>query len=90
MRNTQQICSPLLSVEEAAEYLGMSVPWCYRNLKRHMPYEKIGGALKFHIDDLNEFIERSKHPPLGVNVRDVKSSVSLRELIRGNRLRKNE
>ena len=64
MRNTQQIRSSLLSVEEAAEYLGMSVNWCYRNLKRHMPYEKIGGALKFHIDDLNEYIKRSKHPAI--------------------------
>ena len=90
MGNPQQIRSPLRSVEEAAEYLGMSVPWCYWNLKRHMPYEKIGGALKFHIDDLNEYIQRSKHPPIGFNVRDVKSSVSLRELIRGNRLRANE
>jgi Helix-turn-helix domain len=88
MRSTQQIRSPLLSVEEAAEYLGMSPQWCYRNLKRLIPYEKLLGALKFHIDDLNELIKRSTHPPIGFNVRDVKSSVSLRELMSGNRLRK--
>jgi excisionase family DNA binding protein len=85
-----QRTSPLLSVEEAADYLGMSVQWCYRNLKRHIAYRKLGGALKFHIDDLNEFIKRSTHPPIGFNVRDVKSSVSLRELLHGNRLRSQE
>jgi excisionase family DNA binding protein len=86
MRSTQQIRSPLLSVEEAAEYLGMSVQWCYRNLKRHIAYRKLGGALKFHKNDLDEYIEKSAHPPIGFNVRDIKSSVSLRELLRGNRL----
>jgi excisionase family DNA binding protein len=90
MRGTQQIRSPLLSVEEAAEYLGMSVQWCYRNLKRLIPYRKLGGALKFHIDDLNELIGRSTHPPIGFSVRDVKSSVSLRELFRGKSLRTQE
>jgi len=90
MRSTQQIRSPLLTVEEAAEYLGMSVSWCNKNLKRLIPYRKLVGALRFHKDDLDKYIERSAHPPIGFNVRDVKSSVSLRELIRGNGLRTNK
>ena len=90
MNGAQQIRSPLLSVEEAAEYLGMSVQWCYRNLKRHIPYKKFGGALKFHKDDVDEFIVRSTHPPIGLNVRDVKSYVTLRELLRGKSFRTQE
>lgn len=90
MNGSAPITSPLLSVEEAAGYLGMSVQWCYRALKRFVPHVKIGGALKFRKDDLDAHIERSAHPPLGFSSRDIKSSVSLGDTIRGNRLRSQE
>ena len=90
MSGGPQASSPLLSVEAAAEYLGMSVNWCYRTLKRFVPHVKIGGAVKYRKDDLDAYIEQSAHPPIGLKPPDIKSSVSLRELLRGNRIRKKE
>jgi len=39
-------------------------------------------------DDIDRYIQSQVKQPM--DIRDVKSSVSLRELIRGNRLRTNE
>lgn len=35
----------LLTVDEAAEYLGMSAKWLYRNYQ-NLPHVKIGGGMK--------------------------------------------
>ena len=88
MGNTQQIRSPLLSVEEAAVYLGKSEQWCSRYLRRFIPIVKIGGTPMYLKDDIDRYIQSCVNQPM--DIRDVKSSVSLRELIRGNRLRTNE
>jgi hypothetical protein len=54
-----QRTSPLLSVEEAAAYLRMSVSWVNQTLKKLCPARKIGGRVKYLKDDLDRFIERS-------------------------------
>jgi len=72
--------SPLLSVKEAAAYLGMSKDWIYENLKMLIPHVKIGGALKFRREDLNRYIASRIVVPL--NTKDIRSPISLREMLR--------
>jgi hypothetical protein len=88
MRNTQQIRSPLLSVAEAAVYLGKSEQWCSRYLRHFIPLVKIGGSPMYRKDDIDRYIQSCANQPM--DIRDVKSSVSLRELLHGNRLRSQE
>lgn len=72
---------PILSVKETSVYLGMSMQWCYGTLKRLIPHVKVGGALKFRKEDLDRYIESQTFQPM--EMRDVKSYVSLKELLRG-------
>ncbi len=76
--------SPLLSVKEAAVYLGMSKDWIYDRLKTLIPHVKIGGALKFRKEDLDRYIASQTVAPL--NIRDIRSPISLREVMREPRL----
>ena len=69
--------SPLLSLGETASYLRMSKSWCYQHLKKFCPHVKIGGALKFRKEDLDQFIESQRCNPL--DARDVHSFVGLGE-----------
>ncbi len=85
MGGSKHICSPLLSAEDAAVYLGKSVKWCSRVLRRFIPLVKIGGSPMYLKDDIEKYIQSRVNQP--VEIRDVKSPVSLRELIRGNRIR---
>ena len=78
--------SPLLSVAEAASYLGMSKDWVYDRLKGLVPHVKIGGSLKFRREDLDRYIALQTVAPM--NTRDIRSPVSLRELMREPRLKK--
>ena len=49
----------LLTIEEAADYLGMSAKWLYRNY-RDLPHVKIGGGTKprirFKGADLDQWV----------------------------------
>ena len=76
--------SPLLSVKEAAAYLGMSKDWIYERLKSLIPHVKIGGTLKFRKEDLDRYIASQTVAPL--NIRDIRSPISLREVMREPRL----
>ena len=76
--------SPLLSVEEAAAYLGKSIQWCSRTLRRFIPVIKIGVTTMYRKDDIDRYIQSQVKQPL--DIRDVKSTVSLKELVRGNRI----
>ena len=78
--------SPLFSVMEAAAYLGMSKDWVYENLKKLIPHVKIGGSLKFRREDLDRYIASQTVAPM--NTRDIRSPVSLRELMREPRRQK--
>lgn len=54
-----QRASPLLSVEEAAAYLHMSVSWVNQKLKKLCPARKYSGRVRYLKDDLDRLIERS-------------------------------
>ena len=71
---------PLLSVKEAADYLGMSRDWVYERMKSLIPHDKIGGALRFRKEDIDRYIASQTVAPL--NTKDIRSPISLRELIR--------
>ena len=86
MTSIAEIGSPLLSVKEAATYLGMSKDWVYERLKTLIPHVKIGGSLKFRREDLDRYIASQTVAPM--NTRDIRSPVSLRELTRGPRAKK--
>lgn len=49
---------PLLSVDEAAAYLHMSVSWVNQKLRKLCPARKIGGRVRYLKSDLDRFIER--------------------------------
>ena len=76
MKSESRAASPLLSVAEAASYLGMSKDWVYERLKALVPHVKIGGALKFRREDLDRYIASQTVAPM--NTRDIRSPVSLR------------
>jgi len=75
-----RIESPLLSVPEAAAYLGMSKDWVYERLKTLIPHVKIGGALRFRKEDVDRYIASQTVAPM--NIRDIRSATSFRELMR--------
>jgi len=77
--------SPLLSVADAAAYLGMSKDWVYERLKSLVPHVKIGGSLKFRREDLDRYIASQTVAPM--TTRDIRSPVSLREVMRESRPR---
>ena len=85
MKSESRAASPLLSVAEAAAYLGMSKDWVYERLKALVPHVKIGGALKFRREDLDRYIASQTVAPM--NTRDIRSPVSLREVMRESRPR---
>jgi excisionase family DNA binding protein len=85
MKADPGVTSPLFSVVEAANYLGMSKDWVYERLKALIPHVKIGGALKFRKEDLDRYIASQTIAPM--NTRDIRSPVSLRELMRVPRQR---
>ena len=53
----------LLTKEQAAGYLNVTTGAIY-HLKRtrQIAFHKIGGKLRFAMDDLNEFLEKSRTP----------------------------
>jgi excisionase family DNA binding protein len=77
---------PLLSVKEAAAYLGMSKDWVYENLKKLIPHVKIGGAIRFRKEDIDRYIASRTVAPL--NTKDIRSPISFREMMRESRLQK--
>jgi excisionase family DNA binding protein len=49
----------LLSVEEAAEYLGLKVDTVYKKARlRELPCVKVGRALRFDVKALERFVEQ--------------------------------
>jgi hypothetical protein len=76
--------SPLFSIGETAAYLKKKDQWCARILRRFIPIVKVGGTPMYRKEDIDRYImSQLQHP---VDIRDVKSTVSLKELIRGNRI----
>ena len=49
----------LLTVEEAAEYLGLKVDTVYKKARlRELPYVKVGRALRFDVKALERYVEQ--------------------------------
>lgn len=57
-------CNGLLTVQEAAQFLAVSVSTLYGWVwQRRIPFVKIGRALRFDPRDLAAFVEANKHFP---------------------------
>lgn len=65
-RERVEVADPLLTVQEAAELMGLRVgtlyQWAYL---RRVPTVKLGRALRFHRSVVEGLIERGKRPALG-------------------------
>jgi excisionase family DNA binding protein len=58
----------LLSVEEAAAYLRMSVSWVNQTLRKFCPARKIGRRVRYLKDDLDRYLERSANFQMATHV----------------------
>ncbi|MGW8597662.1 helix-turn-helix domain-containing protein [Streptomyces sp. NPDC055893] len=53
--------SRFLGIAEAADFLGMSQRWMYRDSRRHgLPRYYFGGRLKFKVEDLERWTQQQK------------------------------
>jgi len=51
----------LLSIKEAADYLGVSTSFLYqKRITARIPFIRIGRSIKFDIKDLDRYIEECK------------------------------
>jgi excisionase family DNA binding protein len=61
MKSAQDPAPRLVTVNDAAKYLAVSVPtlygWVYQ---RRIPFVKVGRALRFELVDLDAFIQRNR------------------------------
>jgi excisionase family DNA binding protein len=54
----------LLTVRQAAEYLGTTVATLYSKVwRREIPFIKLGRSVRFDVGDLDEMIEQAKVKP---------------------------
>jgi excisionase family DNA binding protein len=59
MLSNESVGKRLLTVVEAAEYLGLSVDTVYRMARlRELPSVKVGRALRFDVKALDRYIEQ--------------------------------
>lgn len=58
--------SPLLTVPEAARYLNVSVKQVWKlRFCRTIPCIKLGRCVRFHIEDLDNYIRACREEPVG-------------------------
>ena len=51
----------LLNIKEVAEIFNISVATIYRLIDgRKIPFYKIGGSIRFSIDDINKYLEENR------------------------------
>ncbi len=59
---------PFLKPEELETFLSVSRPTVYRLIERKLfPFYKIGGSLRFNMEDITEYIEENRIVPLTTN-----------------------
>lgn len=52
----------LIDVRELSEYLGITVETAYNWVsQKKIPYIKVGRLLRFDLDKINEWLEKSSH-----------------------------
>ena len=55
----------LLTINEVSERTGLAVDTLYKMVSQHhVPYVKLGGALRFDLELLNQWIEQSTVMPM--------------------------
>ena len=55
----------LMSIEEAAQYTGLSVNTLYKMVaQRRIPYVKLGSRLMFNVGSLDEWIKQNTVMPM--------------------------
>ena len=65
MRQPEPIKRRLLNVKETAEYTGLSVHTLYTMVsQRRIPFVKVGGALRFDLTLLDEWIKQHTVMPM--------------------------
>lgn len=61
--------SRLITVQEAARYLAVSVSTLYGWVwQRRIPFVKMGRALRFDVRDLERFVDENREAPSPVHV----------------------
>jgi excisionase family DNA binding protein len=57
----------LLNIQQAAEYLGLKVSTLYKWVsQKRIPFFRSGRLLKFDVNELDKFIEKTKVNPIKV------------------------
>jgi excisionase family DNA binding protein len=68
IQNHNSVFNPgkgFLSPKELAVYLSISIPTIYRLIeKRQLPFNKIGGSLRFKKEDVDKYLEESRINPI--------------------------
>jgi excisionase family DNA binding protein len=65
MRSNKTVGKRLLNVRETARYMGLEVDTVYKKARlRELPSVKVGGALRFDINELDRLIEQHAKPIL--------------------------
>ncbi|MGI8753206.1 MAG: helix-turn-helix domain-containing protein [Acidimicrobiales bacterium] len=60
----------LLTIEELAEHLGVTVRHVRRQVaERRVPYLKVGRLVRFDPDEISLWINEARHPELGAHGR---------------------
>lgn len=69
MTNSTQISRRLLSVQEAAEYIGLSIHTVYTMVsQRRIPFVKVGRLTKFDVKLLDDWISKNTVMPFDVKL----------------------
>lgn len=69
MHNNSEFRNRLLSVQETADYLGVSTQTIYKmSSQRRLPKTKIGGRLRFDLQQLNVWIREHTLMPISTTV----------------------
>ncbi len=67
MNRSEAIKGRLLPIREAAAYTGLAVDTLYKMVsQRRIPYVKLGGALRFKPEHLDEWIKQNTVMPMPV------------------------
>ncbi len=61
--STTSVASPLLTVEETAQYLNRNKLWVYRKLRYQLPIHILGRRIYFSRADLNRYIASCRREP---------------------------
>ena len=74
--NADHRSKSFLRPEELAEFLSISKPTVYRLIeKRQIPFYKIGGSLRFKMEDVVKFTENNRVEPINTQIYERKKAI---------------